>query len=82
MVLNTEEMVPSLNEVSCEIPGRLPNYLHRDVMPNIRMSEGKPVDVVVCIPWHSGDLASVVHVVERLVESMEVANARVAIILA
>ena len=33
VILDTEEMVPPLNEVSCEITGWLANYLHRDVMP-------------------------------------------------
>ena len=35
VILDTEEMVPPLYEVSREITGGLANYLHRDVMPSI-----------------------------------------------
>ena len=82
VILDTEEMVPPLYEVSCEITGGLANYLHRDVMPGIWMSDSTLIGLEQCVPRHPGNFASVVHVVEWLVEGVEIPDTGIAVILA
>ncbi len=82
VVLDPEEMVPSLDEVPGEITGRLPDYLHRDVMPDLWMSDGRSICLASCVPWHPSNLASIIHVFKWLIEGMEVPDTGIAIVLA
>lgn len=62
---DTKEVVPPFSEVAREVPSRLPDDLH----PNV-------------VPRHSGHLTPIVHILLGFVQSVEVCNSAVAVILA
>lgn len=84
--LDSEEMVPSLDEVSTEVSGGLADHLHGDVVPRRHRKPGQQRSLpsknrLLDSPGHTRDLFAVVDVLERLVERVEVENSRVRVVL-